>query len=202
MVWRGWKNSRYFFNLEKRNSNLKYINKLELSNTNITEDSDAILNEMKMYYKKTLQENDYKWLHEISEWCKNINKVTYKEYTSINKEITEAELLRIVKSLPNNKTPGEDGLPSEFYKMFWQDIKLCLLDSYKYSYQTGNLSITQTRGILCLIPKKTDPLKLKNWRPLSLLNQDYKIFIKTCCWSNENCITKNNKFWPIWLFKR
>ena len=52
MVWRGWKNSRYFFNLEKRNSNLKSINRLELSNTSITEDPDAILNEMKMYHQK------------------------------------------------------------------------------------------------------------------------------------------------------
>ena len=33
----------------------------------------------------------------------------------MNKEITEAELLGIVKSLPNNETPGEDGLPSEFF---------------------------------------------------------------------------------------
>ena len=178
MVWRGWKNSRYFFNLEKRNSNLKSINRLELSNTSITEDPDAILNEMKMYYqklyRKTTTNDSMRYLSDVE----NINKVKDEDYISMNKEITEAELLRIVKSLPNNKTPWEDGLPSEFYKMFWQDIKLCLLESYKYSYLTGNLSITQKRGILCLIPKKTDSLKLKNWRPLPLLNQDYKILSK------------------------
>ena len=41
----------------------------------------------------------------------------------MEKETTEQEILNIVKSLPNNKTPGEDGLPSEFYKFFWIDIK-------------------------------------------------------------------------------
>ena len=66
----------------------------------------------------------------------------------MNREITEAELLTIVKSLPNNKTPGEDGLPSEFYKVSWQDIKNYLLESYKYSYQMGNLTITQKRVIV------------------------------------------------------
>ena len=96
----------------------------------------------------------------------------------MEKETTEQEIRNIVKSLPNNKTPGEDGLPSEFYKNFWIDIKNLLLNSYKYSFETGQLSITQKRGLLCLTPKKSDPLHLKNWRPLSLLNQDYKILAK------------------------
>ena len=96
----------------------------------------------------------------------------------MNKGIIEAELLKIVKPFSKNKTPGRDGLPSEFCKMFWQAIKFCLLESYKYSYQTGNLNITQKRGILWLTPKKSDPLQLKNWRPLSLLNQDYETLSK------------------------
>ena len=97
----------------------------------------------------------------------NKSKISTKfkdeDFISMNTEITEAELLTIVKSLQNNKTPEEYGLPSEFYKVFWQDIKKCLLESYKYSYQMGNLTITQKRGIhvLCLTPQKSDPLKLK-----------------------------------------
>ena len=49
---------------------------------------------------------------------------------------------------------------------------------FKYSFDQGELSITQRRGILSLIPKKANALKLKNWRPISLLNQDYKILAK------------------------
>ena len=40
------------------------------------------------------------------------------------------------------------------------------------------MSITQRRGVLCLLPKKNDPLLLKNWRPIRLLNQDYKLIAK------------------------
>ena len=132
---------------------------------------------MKQYYKKLYTKtipDPMTYLDKVQ----NINKVNDEDFISMNREITEAELLTIVKSLPNNKTPGEDGLPSEFYKVFWQDIKYYLLESYKYSYQMGNLTITWKRGILCLTPKKSDPLKLKNWRPLSLLNQDYTILSK------------------------
>ena len=42
------------------------------------------------------------------------------------------------------------------------------------------MSITQRRSILKLIPKKDAELYFrKNWRPLSLLNTDYKIAAKS-----------------------
>ena len=40
------------------------------------------------------------------------------------------------------------------------------------------LSITQRRGVTSLIPNKKDPLNWKNWRPLSLLNQDNELLAK------------------------
>ena len=46
-------------------------------------------------------------------------------------------------------------------------------------YQKGRLAITQRRGIISLIPKKDKALnELKNWRPITLLNCDYKIASK------------------------
>ena len=73
------------------------------------------------------------------------------------------------------KTPGSDGLPADFYKVLWNDIADYFLKSINYAYQTGQMSITQRRGIVKLIPKKdAEPYLIKNWRPMSLLNCDYK----------------------------
>ena len=47
----GESNSKYFFNLEKRTTNIKSINRLDLSDGSITEDPDIILQEMKKYKK-------------------------------------------------------------------------------------------------------------------------------------------------------
>ena len=77
--------------------------------------------------------------------------------------------------MKNNKSPGCDGIPVEFYKTFWADIHTFLIDSLDDAYQVGELSTTQKRGILSLIFKKNDKELLKNWRPISLLNTDYKI---------------------------
>ena len=96
-----------------------------------------------------------------------------------DKPISDQELLISIKALKNGKTPGSDGLTTDFYKFFWSDIKSHLLDSYNYALISGQLSIEQRRGILSLIPKKNkNRLFLKNWRPISLLNTDYKIIAK------------------------
>ena len=77
------------------------------------------------------------------------------------------------------KTPGTNGLPAEFYKVFWRDISSTLIDALNYAYETGQLSITQRRGVIKLIPKKdAEPYFIKNWRPLTLLNCNYKIAAK------------------------
>ena len=93
--------------------------------------------------------------------------------------MTKTECLKALKEMDSNKTPGSDGLPAEFYKMFWNDIADFLLGSINYAYQKGQLSVSQKRGIIKLIPKKdTEPYLVKNWRPVSLLNCDYKLATK------------------------
>ena len=42
-----------------------------------------------------------------------------------------------VESMPNNKSPGTDGLPCEFYKSFWAYIQGPLINSINYSFEKG-----------------------------------------------------------------
>ena len=93
--------------------------------------------------------------------------------------LSKKECLEALKSMASEKTPGSDGLPCEFYKVFWNDLAEILLNALNFSFETGQLSISQRRGIVKLIPKKDAELILiKNWRPLTLLNCDYKIASK------------------------
>ena len=75
---------------------------------------------------------------------------------------------------------SSDGLTTEFYRAFWDIISTYVVNSFNYAFNTGNLSISQRQGIISLIPKKKkDTQYLKNWRPVSLLNVDYKIATNT-----------------------
>ena len=73
------------------------------------------------------------------------------------------------------KSAGEDGFTDEFYSTFFDLIGNDLVESLNAAYKNGQLSISQRRGVITLIPKEESlTLKLQNWRPITLLNVDYK----------------------------
>ena len=80
--------------------------------------------------------------------------------------------------MSNNKSPGSDGLPKEFYSTFWDDIKEDLCEMLNNIYLKQELCESQKTAIVKLIYKKGNPKELKNWRPINLLSIDYKILSK------------------------
>lgn len=92
--------------------------------------------------------------------------------------VTEEECLRALNSFSNNKSPGIDGLPYEFYKHFWTLLGSDLVSVFNDCFSRGSLSYSQRTGLISLLFKKGDRLDTKNWRPISLLCTDYKILSK------------------------
>ena len=105
--------------------------------------------------------------------------------------LTKEECLQALKDMSLNKTPGSDGLPEEFYEVFWSDKSDHLLNALNYAYHKGQLSVSQKRGVIKLIQKKdSEPYYVKNWRLITLLNCDYKIAAKAIANQLKNVIPK------------
>ena len=178
----GGKNTKYFLNLEKRNYNTKNIKTLiSDEGKEITDLTETIKEEKSFYknlYSSKLNKNDIseEFLQNLQ---KDIPKISDMEKKSCDEILTLEECGKALKCLPNNKSPGSDGYTTNFYKFFWPDIKHFLFNSYVYSFENGSLTQNQKLGILNLLPKKDKDLRyLANWRPVSLLNTDYKILTK------------------------
>jgi hypothetical protein len=91
-------------------------------------------------------------------------------------DITIEECYQVLKSIKQNKSPGSDGFSAEFYLNFWNELKYVMVNSFKESFRNGKLTDSQRLGIITCLPKPgKDKLYMKNWRPISLLNIDYKI---------------------------
>ena len=91
-------------------------------------------------------------------------------------DITLKECKDILSTFSRGKSPGEDGFTWEFYNCFFDLLGQDLVDSFNASYRVGEMAPSQRRGVIILVPKENSDLSsLANWRPITLLNVDYKI---------------------------
>lgn len=119
-------------------------------------------------------------MSEIKEYCQVLeDALNPEDKEMLDCEITEPELLDAVKSMQRNKTPGRDGLPVEFFEFGWTVLGKHFLEVLKYCRQNNCISQSMKEGLITLIfKKKGDRREIKNWRPITLLNSDYKIYAK------------------------
>ena len=177
----GEKNTKYFLNLEKKNAVDKHISQLQTSDGCILTDPKQILLEQKSFFEKLYTETDQQNNHDsnIHNFTSNLPKLSEEESTLCEGLISESECANALKEMKNGKSPGCDGYTVEFYKIFWKNIKQFVIESINFAFTKGELSVDQKCGIITLIPKKGKiRTLLKNWRPISLLNTDYKILTK------------------------
>ena len=120
----------------------------------------------------------------------NIPKLTKELSDRCEGEIKIQECEDVLQSFATAKTPGNDGIPIEFYKTFWPAIGKLLVESFNEAFNKKEMSASQRKAIITLIEKKDkDRCFLENWRPISLINVDSKIASKVI---SARSISHNN----------
>lgn len=97
-----------------------------------------------------------------------------------NEEIKDDEIENAIKQLSTGKSPGIDGITNKFYKKFKTQLIPVLKAIYEEIFKDGGLSETMKTGMIKLVyKKKGDKADLKkNFRPITMLNTDFKILAK------------------------
>lgn len=175
------KNIKFFQNLEQNHQTNNIINCLLDSNQQLNKDNSGILSTVCDFYKKLYSSKNIK-NSDIDEYVNKI-KTPYQlqehESSICDSDLTIEECFTSLSEMKKNKSPGHDGLPMEFYLTFWDDVKQLLLNSYKHSFENEKLPLSHRESLISLIHKKNDRSDLRNYRPISLSNVDYKILALT-----------------------
>ena len=102
-------------------------------------DKHKINQELECFYRNLSTEKSEFQKEDINPYLSQIDiPILTEEQSQICEgPITESELLNALKSMPNNKSSGNDGLKKEFYEIFWEEIKIPLCYSITKSYQNG-----------------------------------------------------------------
>jgi hypothetical protein len=97
---------------------------------------------------------------------------------SLARPLLLSELSKALMDMASGKSPGLDGITTEFYKCLWPTIKAKYHQMIMDSISREALPSGATEGLIALLHKGRLRDSLNNWRPITLLNVLYKFFAK------------------------
>ena len=109
-------------------------------------------------------------------------KLSDQQNGNLQVNLSEHEIETAINQMAKGKAPGPDGLSIEFYIHCWSIIKH-EVDMLRELFSTQLIKPQIKSGYLTLIHKKGPKNQITNYRPISLLNYDLKIFSK--CLTNR-----------------
>ena len=176
----GEKSTKYFLNLQRAKSRKTEMSELIIDGQSIT-DNEKIKENVESFYKKLYEKGDSRLVNEgkIENFLTYIERLDQNEINILDKKITEIDVLETLKNC-SDSAPGPDGIPYSIIKLTWHYFGKLLIDLWEYALITGSLTHSHRSSYLRLIPKEgKDPRNLKNWRPITLSNCDFKLISKT-----------------------
>lgn len=174
----GEKPTRFFFSLESTRAAKNSIKSLyDLNGTEVNTQQEIQHAHWNFYSKLYSAEQIDPQIQ--NEFMSNVPvSLSDDEKSKCDLPLTLREITLAMRGLSKGKTPGSDGLPLEFYIKFCDLLAPHLVDLFNFSLENGSCSPSMQESVTRVIFKKDDPKDLKNWRPISLLNVDYKICSK------------------------
>ena len=176
----GKKCTKYFLCQEKSNKRKTTVRKLIIDNKETT-DSTKIMENIKKFYWDKYHRKCSTTEKDCCEFLKRVAmpSLTKEQAIQCDGVISKDEILAALNSMQNNKSPGNDGLPKEFYLYFFEDICIDLVKCINMCWEVGHLTQTQSQALITLIQKPGKDVRYLNaWRPISLINVDAKLISK------------------------
>ena len=158
-------------NVNRASSMLDYLNTPAGQVNNMSD----ILNYAKELYVNLYDKHPTDNIDNFYQHCPSLSNAAHLE---MSQPLTINNLKDALKSCKDS-TPGLDGIPYSYYKIFGNELLPLILDAWEFSNETGSLPQSQTTSVISLIPKAgKDKHEIKNWRPISISSCDLKIITK------------------------
>jgi hypothetical protein len=169
---------KHFYALEKKNSVDKMWTAIKDKDGKLATGIDAILARQVEYYE-TLYTAEGMDVNSANVLLNNIEpSLSVIDMELCESEISFEECEKAVRQCKTGKSPGIDGITNDFYKMYWDVIGKDFVELINYMWGKQELCSSQYSGLIRLLYKKGNREDITNWRPITLLNSDYKVIEK------------------------
>lgn len=177
------------YQLGERTRKRTIIDKVRNERDEIIDDNDEIRNHMVQYYKnlyareEVAEEEDGEGVFQ----CERVIPENDATNEACMDEITTTEILSAIRTSSSRKSPGPDGLPKEFYMRLLdtihRELNLIMNDAIR-----SNFPAEFTDGVIVLVKKQGPGDTARSYRPISLVNFDYKILSRIMKQRMENVL--------------
>ena len=179
----GERNTQYFFNTLKQRTTRRHIPALTDPATKIKTSSTEGMTAIATSFYTKLYTPEPSCPLSTQHLIKNLTHSTplqQKDNDTLLAPLTNNILDTMLTFTPKRRSPGNDGLPFELYPhlLAHTDIRALFLDVVNEALVRGIFPPSWSETIMILLYKKGDASDLANWRPLSLINSDAKLFTK------------------------
>ena len=144
-----------------------------------TKDPKEISGELKKYYQMLLSEknthSDARAPIMARLKRRRITKVSAKE---MDKDIQDEEVQEVMEGLPTGKQAGPNRIPNAVYRCLSAHFAPKLAGVLREAINGAPLPPSMLEGDITLLYKKKDRTDVRNYRPLTMLNTDYKVYTK------------------------
>ncbi|XP_020096969.1 uncharacterized protein LOC109716078, partial [Ananas comosus] len=169
-------NTKFFHNTTRIRRHRNRINFIKCSNGVHATNQVDITNEFCRFYLSLWMPNTRTDSMPVS-WP-DLPAISQENAEVLIKPIEDLEIKQALWSMPNGKAPGPDGLQAEFFKNYWDIVGLDLCKAIKHFFLHANLPKGWGQTYITLVPKKENPSRVADFRPISLCNVCYKIISK------------------------
>ena len=175
----GESSSAFFFRLEKKRCADRWISALRLDDGTVVSSPDDLCRSFASFYLSLFSAEPVDVSVQASLLDNLSSSLSSAQSALCEGSLTVEECFSALTGMAKRKAPGLDGLPAEFYLKFWDILGRDLVAVLNSCYDSGTMALSQRRGVISLSFKKGDRLDARNWRPISLLNVDYKLASRT-----------------------
>ncbi|CAG4950935.1 unnamed protein product [Colias eurytheme] len=151
----------------------KQIHRIKDANGRETNDLDEIMHVVEQFYEKLYTS---RIVEPLKLQCPRAKLI--RHFTEDLPDISLYEIKSALKSMKNEKAPGEDGVPVELLKLGGKTALLELQRLFNQVLMEGITPKPWKNALVTLIYKKGEKTQLNNYRPISILLHTYKLFTK------------------------
>ena len=170
----GDKNTKFFHRLANSNRRYNSISSLSINGVMST-DPDAISESIINFYSHLFEEeeSDRPLLDGL-----DFSMIPAEDAIWLERPFGEEEVADVVAGFNGDKAPGPDGFSMGFYQSCWDILRPDVMAFLHYFHDLCSFEKSLNATFVSLIPKKTEAMEVKDFRPISLVGGSYKILAK------------------------